>query len=71
MGADSGERPSMSSNIDPTPVRFLAAQGVDWTTARGIVERATFDWQHGNTVVTPMRVAMEYVARARSSAVSP
>jgi hypothetical protein len=28
-----------------------------------IVEQATHEWQHGNTVVTPMRVAMDYVAR--------
>jgi hypothetical protein len=68
VSPDSIERPTTSSisvAIDPIPLRFLTSQGVDRATARQIVEQATFEWQHGNTVVTPMRVAIDYVARAR------
>ena len=56
----------ISTNIDPTAVRYLVAHGVDRATAMRIVERATDEWQHGNTVITPMRVAMDHVgARLR------
>ena len=53
----------ISTNIDPTAVRYLVAHGVDRATAMRIVERATDEWQHGNTVITPMRVAMDHVVR--------
>ena len=55
----------ISTDIDPTPVRHPVTHGVERHKAVHIVGQATYEWQHGNTMHSPMRVAMDYVAGRR------